>query len=41
MDKSINRAYECADWGKIGPDHVIGRSRGGMSTKIHAIANAF
>src|SRR6201992_950549 len=26
-------------WKKGGPDHAIGRSRGGLSTKIHAVVD--
>jgi transposase len=29
----------CSGWKKGGPDHAIGRSRGGLSTKIHAVVD--
>src|SRR3546814_1165255 len=29
----------CGRWKKGGPDHAIGRSRGGLSTKIHAVVD--
>ncbi|MGH7057992.1 MAG: IS5 family transposase [Acetobacteraceae bacterium] len=41
IDSSIIRAHQHAAGGKKGgPDHAIGRSRGGLSTKIHAIVDA-
>ncbi|MCH8092729.1 MAG: IS5 family transposase [Proteobacteria bacterium] len=41
IDSSIVRAHQHAAGGKKGgPDHAIGRSRGGLSTKIHAVVDA-
>ena len=40
IDSSIVRAHQHAAGGKKGgPDHAIGRSRGGLSTKIHAVVD--
>ncbi|WP_375268155.1 IS5 family transposase [Phenylobacterium sp.] len=40
IDSSIIRAHQHAAGGKKGgPDHAIGRSRGGLSTKINALVN--
>ena len=40
IDSSIIRAHQHAAGGKKGgPDHAIGLSRGGLSTKIHAIVD--
>ncbi len=41
IDTSIVRAHQHAAGGKKGgPDHAIGRSRGGLSTKIHTVVDA-
>ena len=39
IDSSIVRAHQHAAGGKRGPDHAIGLSRGGLSTKLHAIVD--
>ncbi|HXA37591.1 MAG TPA: IS5 family transposase [Phenylobacterium sp.] len=40
IDSSIIRAHQHAAGGKKGgPDHAIGRSRGGLSTKINAVVD--
>ena len=40
IDSSIIRAHQHAAGGKTGgPDHAIGRSRGGLSTKINALVD--
>ncbi|UFN46857.1 IS5 family transposase [Roseomonas sp. OT10] len=40
IDSSIIRAHQHAAGGKKGgPDHAIGRSRGGLSTKINVLVN--
>ena len=40
IDSSIIRAHQHAAGGKKrGPDHAIGRSRGGLSTKINALVD--
>ena len=40
IDSSIVRAHQhAAVEKKGGPDHAIGRSRGGLSTKIHAVVD--
>lgn len=41
IDSSIMRAHQHAAGGKRGggPDHAIGRSRGGLSTKINAVVD--
>jgi transposase len=41
IDSSIIRAHQHAAGGTKGVrDHAIGRSRGGLSTKIHAFVDA-
>ena len=39
IDSSIIRAHQHAWCKKGGPDNAIGRSRGGLSTKIHAVVD--
>jgi transposase len=39
IDSSIIRAHQHAAGGKKGPDNAIGRSRGGLSTKINAVVD--
>jgi len=39
IDSSIIRAHQHAVGGKGGADNAIGRSRGGLTTKIHAIVD--
>ncbi len=40
LDASVVRAHQHAAGGKKGgPDHAIGRSRGGLSTKIHVVVD--
>ena len=41
IDSMIVRAHQQAATGKGGKDHVLGRSRGGLTTKIHLFADTF
>jgi transposase len=41
IDSTTSKAHRCADGGKGGAqEQAIGRSRGGRTTKIHAVADA-
>jgi transposase len=41
IDSTSSKAHRCAAGGQGGPqEQAIGRSRGGRTTKIHAVANA-
>ena len=41
IDSTSSKAHRCAAGGKGGAENqAIGRSRGGRTTKIHAVANA-
>ena len=40
IDATIVRAHQHVCWGKRGGDEAIGRSVGGLSTKIHATCDA-
>jgi hypothetical protein len=41
IDSTLVRAYQPAAAGrKKGPDQALGRSRGGLTTKIHLLCNA-
>jgi len=37
IDSSFVRTHQHAAGGKYGPDHALGRSRGGLTTKIQAV----
>jgi hypothetical protein len=39
MDSTINRAHQHAAGAKHGEEAAIGRSRGGLSTKVHMLAD--
>ncbi|EKF18194.1 hypothetical protein NA2_14817, partial [Nitratireductor pacificus pht-3B] len=39
IDSSIIRAHQHAAGGKRGADHAIGRSRGGLTSKIHVVVD--
>ncbi|WP_085985469.1 IS5-like element ISMex15 family transposase [Methylorubrum extorquens] len=41
IDSSAVKAHRCASGGKGGQSHAIGRSRGGRTTKIHALTDRF
>ena len=40
MDSTINRAHQHASGARKGEDIAIGRSRGGLTTKVHMLADA-
>lgn len=41
LDASIVKTHQHSAWAKKGPSSLIGHSRGGGSTKIHAIVDAY
>jgi transposase len=40
IDSTSIRAHQQAATAKRGPDHFLGRSRGGLTTKIHVVVDA-
>jgi transposase len=40
IDSTINRAHQHASGGPTGQDHAIGRSKGGLTTKVHMLSDA-
>ncbi len=40
IDSTINRAHQHASGGPKGQDHAIGRSKGGLTTKVNVLSDA-